>query len=75
MRPGLIQTITPSDVTPVEGVSNLLVTVAGNLSIKGTQTGAVATAAFAVVVGQTLYFPDKGFVMATGTTATVVGLG
>lgn len=75
MIPGLIQPITPSDTTPVQGVSTLLVIAAGNLVLRGTQTGAAATAAFPVVAGQQIYFPDTGFVMAAGTTATVVGMG
>ena len=75
VNPGAIIPITPSDSAVVEGVSSLLVTVAGNLSLKGTQTGAAATAAFAVTVGMQIYVPGKCIVMATNTTATVVGMG
>ena len=75
VNPGAIIAITPNDSTVIEGISTLLVTVAGNLSIKGTQAGAAATTAFAVTVGMQIYVPGKCIVMATNTTATVVGMG
>lgn len=71
---GNLSTVTPHDTNEVVG-SVLLVLAAGNLALKGTQTGAAATAAFAVTAGQQLYIPGAIVVMSTNTTATVAVMG
>lgn len=75
MIPGRIAVVTPSDTDILEGVSVLLCTVAGNVVLKGTQQGAAPVPAFAMGVGQQIYVPGKCFVMATGTTASLVAMG
>ena len=71
---GGLSAVTPSDTVAVEG-SMLLITGAGNLVLKGLQTGAASLPAIAVTVGQQLYIPGACLVMSTGTTATVAVMG
>lgn len=64
--------ITPSDSTVItRAIKALLVTADGTLSVKGISTTAVSLGT--VVAGQIIPFMPR-MVMATGTTATVVGL-
>jgi hypothetical protein len=61
--------ITPSDTIPVGLVSQLIVTVAGNIAF---QMWDGSTPTLAVALGQTLKLSPK-LIKATGTTATVFG--
>jgi len=63
-------TITPSDVTVLEGVRGLFIKTGGNLNL-GDITG--NTEIFAVTAGQVLPVQPTR-VMSTSTTATVIGL-
>ena len=71
---GLLSPVTPSDTVEVTG-STLLVTAAGDLVLKGLQTGATALSAMTVAAGTQIYIPGACLVMATGTTATVAVMG
>lgn len=61
--------VTPSDTIPVGLVSQLIVTVAGNIAF---QMWDGTTPTLAVVVGEVLRLSPK-LIKATGTTATVFG--
>ena len=68
---GSANAITPSDTAPVNARA-LYVGGAGNIAIK-TTTNAAAVTFTAVPVGTVLaVMIDGGFVMATGTTATLL---
>lgn len=66
----LFRTITPNDSTSTEGIRSLYIQASGNVALEDKQGTQVT---FAVTVGQVLPVqPSK--VLATGTTATVIGL-
>jgi len=66
----LFRAITPSDVTATTGIRSIYIQATGNVALEDKQGNAVT---FAVTVGQVLPVqPAK--VLATGTTATVIGL-
>ena len=68
---GRITAITPSDSADVSDFRALYVTVAGNLALRLTKDAAPTT--LPVTAGQILRVSAKR-IMATNTTATVVGL-
>jgi hypothetical protein len=69
--PGVFVPITPSNSTFLEGFQWLVVSVAGNLELRGKNQSSSLT--IAVIVGQLIPF-GSGYVR-TNTTATVGGLG
>jgi hypothetical protein len=64
--------ITPSDTTLLQGYQWLRIGGAGNLVLKGSDSGAVATAAIAVTAGEYVPF-GAGYVMAATTATGIQG--
>lgn len=68
-------TVTPSDTLKVSGkIRSLLCTVAGNVAVQPVNNTTAETFVVPVVVGQILPLQVTR-VLATGTTATVLGMG